>query len=149
MKTQKGFTLLEILLVVAAISILAGIVIVAINPSKQLGETRNAKRYSDVRSILDAVHQYSIDNNGALPIVISTSSPTEICKTGAACTGLTDLEVITLNGKYLISIPIDPSCPTDCATFGVGYKIYRDSTTNRVTVSAPSAEQNKTINATR
>ena len=47
----SGFTLLEILLVVAAIAILAGIVIIAINPTKQLGDTRNAQRRSDVYSL--------------------------------------------------------------------------------------------------
>ena len=75
--SRAGFTLLEILLVVAAIGILAGIVILAINPSKQLGDTRNAQRRSDVNTILNAVYQYAIDNNGTLPATI-TVTPTGV-----------------------------------------------------------------------
>ena len=69
-KTQKdssGFTLIEIILVIAVIIILASLVIVFINPSKNIAESRNAQREVDVKTILDAVNQYSLDNNGIVP----------------------------------------------------------------------------------
>jgi len=140
---QKGFTLIEILLVVAAIAILAGIVILAINPNKQLGDTRNAQRRSDVKTILDAVYQYSVDNS-SLPIAIGTSQ-VEICKTGGSCSGLIDLSVLTTSEKYLTSIPYDP---TGSSTNGAGYEIFKTAN-NRVTVVAPDAEQSVTISITR
>lgn len=141
---KKGFTLLEILLVVAAIAILAGIVIIAINPGKQLADTRNAQRRVDVNTILNAVYQYSIDNKGVLPAGITTSA-TEICKTGGTCTGLIDLSALSLNEQYVTAIPFDPSSAT---TNGTGYKILKTSA-NRITVSAPSAENSQVISVTK
>lgn len=145
LRSQKGFTLIEILLVVAAIAILAGIVIVAINPGKQLGDTRNAQRKSDVNTILNAVSQYSVDNNGVLPAGITASS-TEICATGApSCAGLVDLTVLTLNGKYVVSVPNEPQAVTPN---GAGYMIMRTAA-GRITVSAQYPEQAAVITATR
>jgi len=138
---NKGFTLLEILLVVAAIAILAGIVIVAINPSKQLGDTRDAQRWSDVNTILNATYQYSIDHNGTLPSGI-TSTATAVCNTtdttGTDCAdeSFIDLGVLFDDEKYLTNIPSDPQCATD---FSTCYTI-KSTTGNRITVTAPDAE---------
>ena len=145
LRSQKGFTLIEILLVVAAIAILAGIIIVAINPGKQLGDTRNAQRRSDVNTILNAISQYSVDNNGVLPAGITASS-TEICASGASsCTGLIDLSVLTTNGKYIVSIPNEPQ---KVNANGAGYTVAKTSS-GRIVVTAQYPEQGATISATR
>ncbi|MDH3324751.1 MAG: type II secretion system GspH family protein [Candidatus Peregrinibacteria bacterium] len=150
-KINSGFTLLEMLLVVAAIAILAGIVIVALNPYKQLGDTKNAQRYADVNTILNAVYQYSIDNDGALPGGIpitscGTFSTNEICNTDAnSCDNLVNLSELTLEEKYLIEIPRDP---TGSSTNGSGYHISQTSH-DRITVCAPDAEQGETIEGSR
>jgi prepilin-type N-terminal cleavage/methylation domain-containing protein len=147
LRNQKGFTLIEILLVVAAIAILAGIVIVAINPAKQLGDTRNADRRAAVNTILNAVTQYAVDNNGVLPVGITASS-TEICSSSVAtssCASFVDLSVLTLDGKYLGAIPNEPQKQN---ANGAGYMISRN-TTGRVTVTAQYPEQEASISVTR
>ena len=141
----KAFTLLEILLVVAAIAILASIVILAINPGKQLGDTKNAQRRVDVNTILNAVYQYAVDNNGTIPASITTTS-TEACKATTSCGVLIDLSVLTANEKYLVSIPVDPK--GGIGVNGSGYNIFKTAN-GRVTVSATQAEQGATISATR
>jgi prepilin-type N-terminal cleavage/methylation domain-containing protein len=146
-QNAKGFTLIEVLLVVAIIAILAGIVIIAINPNKQLADSRNSQRSADVTTVLNAVYQYVVDGN-TVPTGITTTA-TEMCATGSAsCTSLVDLSSLTTTGKYLVSLPKDPQCTTTCAANGTGYKISKDAN-NRITVAAPAAENGKTISVTR
>ena len=153
---QKGFTLLEILLVVAAIGILAGIVIIALNPAKQLGDTRNAERRSDVNSILNAVQQYAIDNNGTLPSgldsVAGSSQVLGTAGSGADSTCTADTTVAAavdlssdLVPTYIVGIPTDPSTGTDANT---DYYINVDAN-GRVVVGACDPEQSATIEITR
>ena len=140
---KKGFTLLEILLVVGIIAILAGIVILAINPSKQLGDTRNAQRRSDVLSITNAVYQYMIDNNGTAPTAIpttgtcsTTANLISTSSTAGAGTGAIDLwtTLVTASSTYLNAMPRDPLASTS-----TGYGIVKATSANggRVTVCAP------------
>ena len=146
-RKNLGFTLLEVLLVVAIIAILAGIIIVALNPNKQLGDSRNTQRRADVNTILSAIYQYAIDNGGDMPTL--SSSPVEICKTLAgSCSGLQDLTILTNSEKYLTAIPIDPLGSVTSTAYGTGYLISK-SVNNRITISAPRAEAGAAISATR
>jgi len=146
-KSSKGFTLIEVLLVIGLIAILAAIVIVAINPARQFAQARNTQRSSDVNAILNAVHQNMIDNRGnwncttslpTTPTIISSS-----ISTGDICECLVD--------TFLPAMPFDPSTGhfyTDCSNYDTGYTIVKSSG-GRVTVSATSAELETTISVTR
>ncbi|KKU82415.1 MAG: hypothetical protein UY09_C0015G0009 [Parcubacteria group bacterium GW2011_GWA2_47_8] len=153
---EKGFTLLEILLVVAAIGILAGIVILALNPGKQLGETRNAQRHSDVNTIMNAIYQYAIDNNGSLPAAVdsitATSQVLGTAATGldATCTAVTTVAAgadltSALVPDYIVGIPTDPSTGTDANT---DYYVNKTAS-GRVVVGSCDPEQSAVINITR
>lgn len=146
LRARKGFTLIELLLVIGIIAILASIVIVAINPTKQLGDARNAQRRADVNTILNAVYQYAIDHNGSLPAPIS-SARTQICVTTSSC-GTNNGSYINLSmltGSYLVSIPRDPSIASSSGA--AGYYIVNSG--GRVTVDAPGAENSTSISVQR
>ena len=148
-KNKLGFTLIEILLVIGIIAILAAVVIVAINPSRQFAQARNAQRSSNVETILNGIYQYATSNTGSLPTAVVTGScstaANEVCKTGGTCTGITDLSVLTVSETYLVSMPFDPTTAT---TNGTGYFAFK-SANGRVTVCAPGAELSATISVTR
>lgn len=135
---RKGFTLLEILLVIAAIGILAAIVIVAINPNRQLEQARQASRESDQRTIRQALEQYLIDN-GEYPADISTDFG-EVCNTGSQtpttattdCTGYVDLR--SLVPTYVASIP------TQTENTGTGYWAGQTTASNTNVISLESLE---------
>jgi prepilin-type N-terminal cleavage/methylation domain-containing protein len=152
---KKGFTLLEILLVIAAIGILAAIVLIAINPNRQLAQARNAQRQSDVLTISNAVYQYLIDNN-ALPAgidttlrnVASTDGTTTCTIVGevAEATDVSDfVTTVTTPVSYVAAIPRDPQV----ASAGCSDYLIQTVAGNRVTVSAPGAELSEDISVTR
>ena len=141
MHKQKGFTLIELLVVLGIIAILAAIVIIAVNPARQFAISRNTVREANINTILSATWQYAIDNQGNLPAAI-TGTSNEICKTGASdCSSFVDLSVLTVDGKYVVKIPEDPTTNTGN---GTGYFIQK-MTNGRLKVTAPNAELEKVI----
>ena len=61
---QKGFTLIEILVVIGIIGILATVVLVAVNPSRQFKQARDSQRVANVNTILNAIGQNIADHEG-------------------------------------------------------------------------------------
>ena len=115
-RTSSGFTLLEILLVIGIIAVLATVVAVSLDPATRFQNAKDARRLSDIQSILSAIHQSIVDNRGALPSGIDTTER-EIASSGSGC-GI-DTDICHVSGdacvdlseplaKYLKMMPYDP-----------------------------------------
>lgn len=61
---KKGFTLVELLIVIAVLGTLAVVVLIALNPVQQLARTRDAGRSSAVAQVGHAIEAYATVNNG-------------------------------------------------------------------------------------
>jgi type IV pilus assembly protein PilA len=137
---QAGFTLIELLVVISIIAILATVVFVALDPVKRFADARNSRRWSDVNNILTAIHQYIVDNGGALPAGLTTGQVSTQLGTCGTCDNLT-----TPLAKYLKSMPRDPAGGTASSS---GYFAAVDAN-NIVTITASSAENAQTIEVSR
>ena len=155
--TRKGFTLIELLVVITIIAALAVAVFVALNPAQRLKDTRDARRTSDVDSLLTAIHQYVVDHKGSYPAGLSASTAISQLGTDASgCSGT--VGVCTINvaqdacanltsplAQYLQSMPLDPKDGTAAQT---KYAAAVDAN-GIVTVTACGSEGASTIKSSR
>jgi len=144
-KKLQGFTLIELLIVIGIIAILAGIVLVAVNPAQQFGKANDAERKSEIGTVLSAVYQFqtSPEARGALPQCTVNSVATAIpeCDTDGNGIGVGNggfegaIELgtavtaydcsSTLIPSYLREMPIDPLSTYNASS--TGYHICQNT----------------------
>ena len=154
LRALKGFTLIEILVVIGILAVLLAITLIAINPAKQFAQANNTKRSSDVNAVLNAVNQYAVDHKGdisAIGIPDSNSGPIVIGSDTAA--GELDFcpEIVP---TYIAEMPVDPISGVwvSCTDYTSGYTIVQSVSDSRITVAAPDTEMppaNEAITVTR
>jgi len=72
LKIQKGFTLVELLVVISIIALLASIVFASLNSAR--GKARDARRVADFRQLQTALEFY-YDSNNAYPFISGICNP--------------------------------------------------------------------------
>ncbi len=149
-QTSYGFTLLEVLMVIGILAILAGVVLVAVNPARQFKIARDSQRNANVSAILNAIGQNMSDHAGNFVCEGQlTAIPTE--KSVIASDSGFDLAPCIVP-DYISMLPFDPSKEgsffTDETNYNLGYSIQADSN-GRVTISADGELTGNPIAVTR
>ncbi len=135
------------IIVIAIIAILASAVFVALDPARRLHESRNARRWSDIETIINAVIKYQIDNEGehyaeVRDLTDNVYYTVGTCTIGGnnGCTAQTTrsacVDLSDMGSNYLSTLPMDPKDGTELKT---DYYLKRD-TNDMITVGACDAE---------
>jgi type IV pilus assembly protein PilA len=154
LQKNRGFTLIEILVVIGIIAVLAAVVLVAINPTRQFKLARDSQRVSNVNAILNTIGQNIAEHSGVFTCG-STAKP--LPQTWAVVASSTsesnafDLAYCVVPA-YISSLPVDPKDPsahyyTDLSHYDTGYFVEQDSD-GRITASS-TGEITPSISVTR
>lgn len=117
---KKGFTLLELLIVIGILAILATVVALVLNPAELLRQARDSQRLSDLRTINSAIGLWVASASSTTMTATSTCTSGSTTYGSSTCynnstTGITGSGWVNINfsnipgGSPLSRLPLDPS----------------------------------------
>jgi type II secretion system protein G len=115
---QRGFTIVELLIVIVVVAILAAITVTAYNGIQQRG--RDAQRVSDMNTIVKALEMYKVQT-GNYPVANGTN---EIAGWEVSSKNPHQFLLPLKTAGIISGVPVDPVNDT---TAGIYYKYYRYS----------------------
>ncbi len=103
-RNNKGFTLVELLIVIAILGTLAVVVLIALNPVQQLARTRDAGRLSTITQLGHTMQALATGRNGVYP----TNGGAGDCEYGET-SGAAWIDNCLVTAGELNSLPVNPS----------------------------------------
>ena len=137
---KTGFTIVNLVMAIGVLVVIAASVLVVVNPTKRIGQTKDARRLADITAIARAVEAYEIDNHQipsdlAAATSLSVGEKFVLCGSSGSltCDGQTyDCLVVDDSdflGVYLPELPVDPDKSSSADS---GYYVTRQADNNMV-----------------
>lgn len=119
----KGFTIIELLIVIAIIGLLSGLILAYVNQGR--GKSRDARRLTDLQTYVKALELY-MNENKTYP---GTGGTAYVTGSGACVSTYAQINTV-LTSSYISNVPKDPDT-AQCYFYipdvgNQGYKVFMD-----------------------
>ena len=125
-RTARGFTLVELLVVIAIIAILAAVVVLVINPIELTKRSRDASRMTDLANLQQAINIAVQEATGSSEAILCAKTGAAPCTAESETGGRTNdgegWVMVDFSAQKSVSVSTLPVDPTNSGIYVYTYK---------------------------